>query len=233
MGLSTDWNRSRAVATGATLALHAAAILWLLALRFDLSARLADDLEILWQEMPSLEEPSSEPSVEPASERAAQRGEVRAPATAAAPAVTPQASRSPIPDEEGWSNIAKDAGRRFAAPPTYRQFGEVPQGPPGRPQDQYAPSIWPQPLPRVGQTVVTPDGETIIWVSDYCYVSVQSRSLTQKVIHAGRNGVRTCIFAQFGGEKDVRGDLFDPIKRAPPPQEPGCNMEGIGLSCAR
>ena len=48
-----------------------------------------------------------------------------------------------------------------------------------------------------------------------------------------RNGVRTCIFAQFGGEKEARGDLFDEIKRPKPPQEPGCNVEGIGLSCAR
>lgn len=232
MGLPADWSRSRAVAAGATLALHAAAILWLLALRFELPEKFAENLEILWQDMPLRTVPSVEP-VAPRPEPATPRDAATPSATAALPAMPPQTSPNTLPDEEGWSNIAKDAGRRFAAPPAYRRFGEVPQGPPERPREQYAPSIWPKPLPRVGQTVVTPDGETIIWVSDYCYVSVQSRSLTQAEVHAARNGVRTCILAQFGGEKDVRDDLFDPIKRPPPPQEPGCNAEGIGLSCSR
>ena len=231
MGLPADWSRSRAVAAGATIALHGAAILWLLALRFELPEKIAGDLEILWQDI-SLPSPAELPP-EPVPEPPTQPGATTPPATAAPPAMTPQVSLNTLPDEEGWSNIAKDAGRRFAEPPAYRRFGEVPQGPPERPRDQYAPSIWPKPLPRVGQTVVTPDGETIIWVSDYCYVSVQSRSLTQADVHAARNGVRTCIFAQFGGEKDVRDDLFDPLKRPPPPQEPGCNAEGIGLSCSR
>jgi hypothetical protein len=230
MGLPVDWNRSRALAAGATIALHGAAILWLLALRFELPEKIAGDLELLWQDMSLRTAPSVEPA-EPVPESL--RDAARPPATAAPPAMTPQASLNTLPDEEGWSNIAKDAGRRFTETPAYRRFGEVPQGPPERPRDQYAPSIWPKPLPRVGQTVVTPDGETIIWVSDYCYVSLQSRSLTQKDVHAARNGVRTCILAQFGGEKDVRDDLFDPLKRPPPPQEPGCNAEGIGLSCSR
>lgn len=112
-------------------------------------------------------------------------------------------------------------------------FGELPKGTDKQPSDTHAPSVFEKPLPRVGETVVTAEGETIIWVSDYCYVSVQSRSLTLKDVHAGRNGVRTCILAQFGARKAVRGDLFESIKRPPPPQESGCNREGIGLSCAQ
>jgi hypothetical protein len=232
MALPTDWNRSRAAAAGATLVLHAVAILWLLALRFEIPARLAGQLEeIFWQELPVVA-PAS-PTPESPERRESARPEA-APAAPPAPiSAPPRVSPLPIPDEEGWSNIAKDAGRRFSSPPSYRRFGEVPEGPPTQPREQYPPSIWPKPLPRVGETVVTPEGETIIWVSDYCYVSVGSRSLTQKDIHAARNGVRTCILAQFGGEKEVRDDLFDSIKRPPPPQEPGCNAEGIGLSCSR
>ena len=79
----------------------------------------------------------------------------------------------------------------------------------------------------------TPDGETIIWVSDYCYVSISSRSLTQKEIHDARKGVRMCVLAQFGDEKKARDDLFDSIKRPPPPQEPGCDKDGVGQSCGR
>ncbi len=231
MRLPIEWNRPRATALAATLALHVAAILWLLALRFDLPEKLAGDLEILWQAMPEsmpIEQPVPPSRTQP------RRSEAVPPDTgpiAAAPVPTPL--RHSPPDEEGWSHIARDAARRLTTGPSYQPFGEFPKGPEEKPSELYPPSIFDQPLPRVGTTVTTAEGETIIWVSDYCYVSVQSRSLTQKEIHAARNGVRTCILAQFGGDKGARGDLFDPIKHLPPPQEPGCNTEGIGLSCSR
>jgi hypothetical protein len=119
----------------------------------------------------------------------------------------------------------------YADEPSYQPFGVMPRGPAERPKEQYPPSIWPKPLPRVGKTVVTSEGETIIWVSDNCWVSISSRSLTQKEIHDGRRGVRMCNLPV--GKKEARGDLFDPIKRPPPPQEPGCNKEGVGQSCGR
>lgn len=224
------WTRSRATALAATLALHVAAILWLLALRFELPLRLEGDLELLWPAMPETEPVAAPPPPVPAESPASAAAPVSpAPITAAPP--PPFLARPP--DEEGWSNIAKDAARRLTAPSPYPRFGEFPKGPEEKPSERYPPSIFDKPLPRVGQTVTTAEGETIIWVSDYCYVSVQSRSLTQKEVHAARNGVRTCILAEFGGRKDARGDLFNEIKRPPAPQEPGCNTEGIGLSCAR
>jgi hypothetical protein len=130
-----------------------------------------------------------------------------------------------------WSATARDVAKDMTAMPSYRRFGEVPKGPEERPTEQYPPSIWPKPLPRVGTTVKTPEGETIIWVSDHCYVSISSRSLTQAELHAARRGVRTCIIPL--GKKEARDDLFDPIKRPPPPQEPGCDKEGVGQSCGR
>ena len=104
------------------------------------------------------------------------------------PAFTPPAS----PD---WSAAACDVAKGLTAAPPYRHFGEFPKGPDERPKDRYPPSIWPKPLPRVGTTVTTPEGETIIWVSDYCYVSISSRSLTLKDIHDVRKGVRICVLA--------------------------------------
>ena len=230
MLLLFDWTRSRATAFAATFVLHVAAILWLLALRFDLPEKLAGDLELLWPALPE-PEPAAPPVPPPADP-------APPPAAAVSPAPVESApTRSPFlehpPDTEGWSNIAKDEARRLTAPYPYPRFGEFPKGPEEKPSELYPPSIFDKPLPRVGQTVTTAEGETIIWVSDYCYVSVQSRSLTQKEIHAGRNGVRTCVLAEFGGKKQARGDLFNEIKRPPTPQEPGCNTEGIGLSCAR
>lgn len=231
MRLPFDWTRSRAAAFAATFVLHVAAILWLLALRFDLPEKLAGDLELLWSALPEPESVVAPPLPPPA--------DAASPAAPSAPPTprTAAPARPPFlvhpPDSEGWSNIAKDEARRLTAPYPYPRFGEFPKGPEEKPSDLYPPSIFDKPLPRVGQTVTTADGETIIWVSDYCYVSVQSRSLTQAEIHAGRNGVRTCILAEFGGKKEARGDLFNEIKRPPAPQEPGCNTEGIGLSCAR
>jgi hypothetical protein len=226
MRLPIDWNHPRATAFAATLFLHVAAILWLLALRFDVPERLAGDLAVLWQAMPEaapIERPLPPVPTDARPPDVTPRG--------AAP-LAPPPPHAP-PDEEGWSNIAKDAARRLTTSPSYQPFGEFPKGPEEKPSELYPPSIFDKPLPRVGTTVTTAEGETIIWVSDYCYVSVQSRSLTLKEIHAARNGVRTCILAQFGGDKRARGDLFDPIKAPPLPQEPGCNGEGIGLSCSR
>lgn len=231
MRLPFDWTSSRATAFAATLSLHVVVILWLLALHFELPDPFAGDLEFLW---PALPQP--EPVVAPPLPVPADVPPSPAPAGSPAP-ITAAPLPSPFlarpPDEEGWSNIAKDAARRMTTPSPYPRFGEFPKGPQEKPSELYPPSIFDKPLPRVGQTVTTAEGETIIWVSDYCYVSVRSRSLTQQDVHAARNGVRTCILAEFGGHKEARGDLLDPIKRSPPPQEPGCNTEGIGLSCAR
>ena len=219
------WNRSRATALGATALLHLAVILWLLALKFDLPQKLAEEIDIAWLPEPATAPP---PPVPVESERPPPRVE---PITAR-PFSLPVPEFAPLASPD-WSAEARDFAKGLIAAPPYRPFGEFPKGPEERPRDQYPSSIWPKPLPRVGTTVTTPEGETILWVSDYCYVSLSSRSLTMKGIHDARNGVRTCVIAQFGGDKDVRSDLFDAIKRPRPPQEPGCNVEGIGLSCAR
>ena len=229
MRLPFDWNRSRATALGATLALHVAAILWLLALRFDLPEKLAGDFEFLWPVTPDTAPVQAPPPPVPAATGAPEVAPV-IPAPITAPPLPAPFLNVP-PDEEGWSNIAKDAARRLIALSPYAPFGEFPKGPDERPRDPLGPSIWPTPLPRVGKTVTTPEGETIIWVSDRCWVSISSRSLTQADVHAGRQGARMCNLAI--GSKEPRSDLFDSIKRPPPPQEPGCNREGIGLSCAR
>ena len=218
-----SWDRSRATALGATALLHLGVILWLLALRFDLPEKLAEELDIAWLPEPAMA-PLPSPPVESQPPPARVAPITATPLAVPAPQVSPQAP----PD---WSAEARAFAKGLTAAPPYRPFGEFPKGPEERPKDQYPPSIWPQPLPRVGTTVTTPEGETIIWVSDNCWVSVSSRSLTLKGIHDGRNGVRMCNVAV--GSKEARDDLFDYIKRPPPPQEPGCNVEGIGLSCAR
>lgn len=223
MGRAPSWNRSRAAAALATLLLHLfIAFWWLQSWSVGRIARVIED-RLVWLPAPDA------PPVPPPPLAVDVSPPVLAPITAP-PLPLPVIAPSPRPD---WSATARDVAKGMTAAPTYQPFGEVPKGPQQRPKEKLPPSIWPKPLPRVGTTVTTDEGETIIWVSDYCYVSVSSRSLTQKEIHDSRNGVRTCILAQFGGEKKPRDDLFDAIKRPPPPQEPGCNEEGVGQSCAR
>lgn len=225
MRLPAGWNRSRTTALCITLALHAALVSWLLAWRFDLPDELAGELRAIWQPVPAappLPPPGVEADLSPPDV---------APITAPQlPLPVPEQSPGAPPD---WSRTAREVAKGMTAEPSYRPFGQVPKGPAERPKEEYPSSIFEEPLPRVGKTVVTPDGETIIWVSDYCYVSISSRSLTQNEIHEARKGVRMCSLAQFGGDKKARDDLFDPIKRPPPPQEPGCNKEGVGQSCGR
>jgi hypothetical protein len=223
MRWASSWNRSRAAAALATLVLHLFVGFWWL--QSWSVRRVVRQIEerLVW-----LPAPEAPPAALPPLAADAPPPVV-APVTAP-PLPLPPLAPAPPAD---WSATARDVAKGMTAEPTYQPFGEVPKAPPGRPREKYPPSIWPKPLPRVGTTVTTDEGETIIWVSDYCYVSISSRSLTQKEIHDSRNGLRTCILAQFGGEKEARDDLFDAIKRPPPPQEPGCNEEGVGQSCGR
>jgi len=220
------WNRSRATAVGVTLVLHAVIAWWLLALRFQLPDELAEDLRLVWLPDSVSAPPPPLPAV------ATEQPPPQAAPIHAPPLPLPEPDIAPEATTD-WSRTARDVAKGMTSAPGYQPFGEAPKGPAQRPKEQYAPSIWPKPPPRVGTTVTTPEGETIIWVSDYCYVSISSRSITQKEIHDARKGVRTCVLAEFGDKKKARDDLFDPIKRPPPPQEPGCGKDGVGQSCGR
>ena len=221
MRLPVAWSRSRATALGVTVVLHAVAIWWLLALRFELPEALVEDLGLIWLPLPLT--PPPPPAV----------------ATDMPPPVVAAITAPPLPmpatpiepaAPADFSQSARDVAKGMAGAPSYPPVGETSGGPA---KGAYPPTIFEQPLPRVGTTVITPDGETIMWVSDYCFVSISSRSIAFKELHEGRRGVKTCILAQFGGDKKARSDLFDPIKRRPPPQEPGCTAEGVGQSCGR
>ncbi len=224
MGLLSGWNRSRATALGVTLLLHALAAIWLLAPRPVLPARLADDLNLAWFPVPPIR------PAPPALPVGTPTLPTRIAPITASPLPMPEVGPLSLPD---WSETAREVAKGMAAGPSRHRFGEIPEGPAERPRDIYPPSIWAQPLPRVGTTVTTPEGETIIWVSDDCFVSISSHSIALKEVHEARRGVRTCILARFGDRKKPRGDLFDAIKRPPPPQEPGCGPDGIGQSCGR
>jgi len=226
MRLPAGWSRSHAVAVCVTLVLHAVMAWWLLALRFEVPEGLVAELDFVWVPVPTAPAP---PRVD------ALLNDV--PPPDAAPITAPPLPM-PVPEvttaaPADWSGTARDVAKDMTAVPGYQPFGETPKGPAERPKEKNPPSIWPKPLPRVGKTVVTPEGETIIWVSDYCYVSISSRSLAQKDLHDARKGVRMCVLAEFGGDKKARDDLFDSIKRPPPSQEPGCDKDGVGQSCGR
>lgn len=89
----------------------------------------------------------------------------------AAPLPLPEIVPAERPD---WSSSARAVAKEMTTAPTYQRFGETPKGSQERPKDAYPPSIFDEDLPRVGTTVTTAEGETIIWVSDYCYVSISS-----------------------------------------------------------
>jgi hypothetical protein len=219
-----SWNRSRAAAVLATLLLHLVVGFWLLqALTVARVDKLIEE-RLVWLPLPEVA-PDPPPPVE------AELPPARVALITAAPLPFPLPNVAPA-ERPDFSATARDVAREMTTAPAHQRFGETPKAPQERPKDAYPPSIFDQDLPRVGTTVTTDQGETIIWVSDYCYVSISSRSLTQKEIHDARKGVPTCVLAQVG-KKKPRDDLFDALKRPPPPQEPGCNKEGIGQSCAR
>lgn len=225
LALPVAWNRSRATALGVTLLLHAVVFAWLLALRFERPVGPISEAEIAWLPMPAPAPPAQRPlpNLPP----------LRIEAITLLPLPEPAPVAEPITADD-WRGTARDVAGAIGGGPGRRTFGETPEGEPKRLKEETPPSIWKKPLPRVGTTVTTPEGETILWVSDYCYISLQSRSLTMQDIHQARQGVRTCIFYQVGGKK-AGSDQFDSIKEPPKKaqQEPGCGPDGVGLSCGR
>lgn len=217
--LPFHWNHSRATALAVTLLLHVAAALWLLAVRVAVPARPAIAPDLVWVPVPVAEPPP--PPEEPAPARAAL---AQAPLPQPKPE-EPESNAITLPD---WEAEARAVAAEFGREPERRRFGPEPETEPRQLKSERPPhSVFERPLPRVGTTVWTPEGEQIRWVSDNCYVSLGSQSLTMREHHALKRGITTC---QVGiGKRKARGDLFDPIKRPPKPdpigggqQEPGC-----------
>lgn len=133
--------------------------------------------------------------------------------------------------EHDWYGDARAVAEAFGHDTTRRGFGTRPSQSGPKPGAKPEPTVFERPLARVGTTVTTPEGETILWVSDYCYISLGSTSLTMQDIHQARQGVRHCFIPV--GRREPRGDLFDPLKHEPlKQQEPGCRKDGQSPSCA-
>lgn len=202
--LPARWNRSRATALAAALILHALIGAWLLA------SRPAAPIE-RWRDtalaaLPTLPRLAPPPPVEPL------------PATldAIEPDVLVLSARAheSTADAPDWMGEARSVAGAIGEGPKYRPFGEMPKAPAGRPKEEFPPSIYEKPLPRVGTTTTSPEGETVLWVSDNCYIPLESQSLTMQDFHKARQGIRRC---QIGlGKRKPRGDLFDHLKRAKP-----------------
>ena len=199
-------NRSWAAALLATLVLHVVAIAWLLMLRFDLPATAPVESRMAW--LPDFLEPLPPPPP---------LNESPAPPTAIAlerlPFPIPIIDWSEVEPESlpDWFADAREVAGSIGQEPTYRKFGETPKAPAGRPKEEYPPSIHEKPLERVGKAYRTPEGEQILWVSDHCFVSLGTQSLTMADFHKARAGIRRCNIAL--GKRKPRGDLFDHLKR--------------------
>ena len=204
-------NRSKAAALAATLVLHAVAIAWLLMLRFDLAPTVLVEARLTWLPdflepppplpPPPIEEPSQAPVSIPLEDLPFPIPVIDLPAD----------DPSALPD---WYADARVVAGAVGKEPSYRKFGETPKAPPGRPKEEYPPSIWEKPLERVGKAYRTPEGEQILWVSDQCFISLGSQSLTMADFHKARNGIRRCNIGL--GRREARGDLFDHLKRPKP-----------------
>ena len=230
--LPSTWNRSRATALAATLLLHVAVAAWLLAARSVPAPVLLEQRMAVW--LPTLPDRTPPPPVEPLPVMIEPVEPSAPPRLEPAPDLT---IRQPTPD---WEGTAREVARAVGGGVEQRRFGPEPEEEPRQLKSKRPPpSVFERPLPRVGTTVTSPEGETILWVSDNCYIPLESMSLTMQDFHKARQGVRRC---QYGlGKKKARGDLFDPIKRPPKPlpgprpqeqQEPGCRPEGGTQSCA-
>lgn len=227
--MPSGWNQSKATALAAALALHLGLACWLLSLRFDQPASVERTLSFEWLSPPPEPERPPPPLPMPLAPAAVEAPQI------VLPELEEESQAIALPD---WLAEGRAVAGSFGQAPERRGFGKEPSEPPQLKSKRPPPSVFEQPLPRVGTTVKTPEGETILWVSDNCYISLGSQSLTMGDFHKARNGIRRC---QIGvGRKKPRDDLFDPIKRprkgADPAsteqQEPGCRREEGSAPCA-
>ena len=200
-----SWNRSRTTALSATLLLHLGLAAWLLALRPEPSLTAIEIPAIDW--LPALQSMPPAPLVEPMP----WSGEPLEAPTILLP--VPESAEPPLIVRDWYGDARAVAGGKGST--ERRRFGKEPAAasPKLKSKPDGPPPLFEQPLPRVGTTVTTPEGETILWISDYCYISLSSTSLTMQDFHQARQGIRTCIIPV--GKREPRGDLFDHLK--PPP----------------
>jgi len=230
--LPSTWSRSRAKALAATLLLHAVVAVWLLGARTALPPVLVEQPMPVW--LPAVTDRIPPPPVEPLPVT------IEPIEPSVLPVVEPAADSAISQPRPDWEGAARQVARAVGGGVERRRFGPEPEDEPRQLKSKRPPpSVFERPLPRVGTTVTSPEGETILWVSDNCYIPIASMSLTMQDFHKARQGVRRC---QYGvGKKEARGDLFDPIKKPSKPlpeprlreqQEPGCRPEGGAQSCA-
>ena len=203
--MRSSWNRSRTTAIAATLLLHLLLAAWLLSLKLAVPPTAIELPDIDW--MPALQPIAPPPLVRPIpySAEPLEAPSIRLP--------IPESIEPPPREYDWYGDVRAVAGKRGSTGP--RRFGKEPSTSPPKLKsipDGPAP-LFEQPLPRVGTSFTTPEGETILWISDYCYISLSSTSLTLGDIHEARRGIRTCIIPV--GKRKPRDDLFDHLK--PPP----------------
>ncbi len=215
--MPSSWNRSRTTAIVATLLLHLLLAAWILSLKSGEPPAAAEIVDVDWvpplQSLPRLPPPAIQPM--PFAAEPVEEPFIVLPAPELA--TTPLLQFDWYGDARAVAGVqGPSAGRRGFAPPekSSRKLKSAPDGPP---------PLFEQPLPRVGKTVTTPEGETILWVSDYCFISLSSTSLTMGDFHAARRGIRTCIIPL--GKRKPRGDLFDHLKKPPSGQPPAQSRE--------
>lgn len=235
--MPSSWNRSKATALATALLLHLGLASWLLSLRFGQPTAVEQTLSFEWLSPPP--EPVKPPPPQP---MPLSPGAVETPQIVL-PALEEESQAITLPD---WLEQGRQVASAFGRTPERRGFGEAPRAPPQLKSRRPSPSVFERPLPRVGTTVRSPEGESILWVSDNCYISLDSQSLTMGDFHAARRGVRRCNIGI--GKKKPRDDLFAPIKRPEKgshpfteddkgmrplsPQEPGCRREEGSAGCA-
>jgi hypothetical protein len=205
--LPQAWNRSKTAALAATVLLHVLLIGWIAMLRFEAPLTAVVESVPLW--FPALP-PRPPPPI--SAERLPVPGISVEPQTVPFPVPSVPVSEGE-PDRD-WYGDARDAAGAIGGGPKRKAFGETPKAPESRPNEVFPPSIYPKPLARVGTTYRTPEGELILWVSDNCYISLESQSLTMQDFHKAREGIRRCNLPL--GKHKPRGDFFDHLKRPKP-----------------
>lgn len=108
-----------------------------------------------------------------------------------------------------WLTAAQRAAERNApeSKSAFRSFLDIPKK---KERSVPEPGAFSRAWSRAGSAYLTPEGEFVFWVSDDCWLTLESRSLLQQDIHAFHMAMVRCR----GGTRRPRADLFEAMDEA-------------------
>lgn len=197
MGGPNTWNVRRAIAFTAVVALHAGLLIILtVALRSGVRRFTPDAFTTTFVWLPSPASPAVSRPRPPIPNESAPISPVEPP-----PIAPPRISVQSSADTIDWDSEARRAAGAVIVTPRVREFGRVPDAP------SWLGPVRSSPKHQAGEQYRTENGDSIVWVSDRCYIVSSLPPLGMPDVIARSIPARTVCLDNSGPQGELFKDL--------------------------